>query len=103
MEHRTAYSGLLRVYRVPWDGRTEDKTDDSVWAVTCVLVRAGFRRRGIGYALARAAGASLAIPAITEHGERAVLKICFPHRESEHEAEALHAWGGSGAIPLTET
>ena len=55
VEPRTAYSGLLRVYRVPWDGRTEDKTDDSVWAVTCVLVRAGFRRRGIGHALARAA------------------------------------------------
>ncbi len=29
--------------------------DDSVWAITCVLVRAGFRRRGIAYALARAA------------------------------------------------
>jgi GNAT superfamily N-acetyltransferase len=54
VEPRTAYSGLLRVYRTPWDGRNEDKTDDSVWAVTCVLVRAGFRRRGIGYALARA-------------------------------------------------
>ena len=54
VEPRTAYSGLLRVYRTPWDGRDEDKADDSVWAVTCVLVRAGFRRRGIGYALARA-------------------------------------------------
>jgi GNAT superfamily N-acetyltransferase len=40
---------------VPWTGRTEDKTDDSVWAVTCVFTRAGFRRRGIGYALAAAA------------------------------------------------
>jgi GNAT superfamily N-acetyltransferase len=41
--------------RVPWEGRTEDKTDDRVWAVTCVFARAGFRRRGIGYALAEAA------------------------------------------------
>jgi GNAT superfamily N-acetyltransferase len=55
VEPRTAYQGLLRVYRVPWEGRAEDKTDDSVWAVTCVFTRAGFRRRGIGYALARAA------------------------------------------------
>lgn len=55
VEPRTAYPGLLRVYRVPWDGRTEDKADDRVWAVTCFLVRAGFRRRGISYALARAA------------------------------------------------
>jgi GNAT superfamily N-acetyltransferase len=55
VEPRTAYPGLLRVYRVPWVGRTEDKTDDTVWAVTCVFTRAGFRRQGISYALARAA------------------------------------------------
>ena len=54
VEPRPAYEGLLRVYRVPWEGRAEDKTDESVWAVTCVFIRAGFRRRGIGYALARA-------------------------------------------------
>ena len=44
VEPRTAYTGLLRVYRVPWAGRSEDRTDDSVWAVTCFFVRAGFRR-----------------------------------------------------------
>ncbi len=55
VEPRTAYAGLLRVYKVPWQGRTEDKADDSVWAVTCVFTRAGYRRRGIGYALVRAA------------------------------------------------
>ena len=48
-------SGLLRVYRVPWEARGEDKTDDSVWAVTCVFTRAGYRRRGISRALVRAA------------------------------------------------
>ena len=36
-------------------GRAEDKTDDSVWAVTCFLTRVGFRRRGVSRALARAA------------------------------------------------
>jgi GNAT superfamily N-acetyltransferase len=55
VEPRPAYHGLLRVYRVPWQGRSEDKWDHGVWAVTCVLIRAGFRRRGISYALARAA------------------------------------------------
>jgi GNAT superfamily N-acetyltransferase len=55
VEPRTAYTGLLRVYRVPWVGRSEDKTDDSVWAVTCFFVRAGYRRRGFTYELARAA------------------------------------------------
>jgi GNAT superfamily N-acetyltransferase len=55
VEPRTAYTGLLRNYRVPWEGRTQDKADDRVWAVTCVFTRAGYRRRGISYALARAA------------------------------------------------
>lgn len=54
VEPRTAYAGLLRVFKVPWEGRMEDKTDDSVWSVTCFFVRAGYRHRGISYALARA-------------------------------------------------
>ena len=52
---RSAHPRLLRNNRVPWEGRAEDKLDDSVWAVTCFVTRAGFRRRGISYALARAA------------------------------------------------
>ena len=55
VEPRPAYEGLLRVYRVPWEGRAENRSDASVWAVTCVLVRAGYRKRGIAYALAWAA------------------------------------------------
>ena len=55
VEPRTAYPALLRVYRTPWEGRTEDRADGSVWAVTCVFVRAGYRKRGIAYALAAAA------------------------------------------------
>jgi GNAT superfamily N-acetyltransferase len=55
VEPRSAYIGLLRVYRVPWEGRSEDRSDPSVWAVTCVFVRAGFRKRGLTSALAQAA------------------------------------------------
>jgi GNAT superfamily N-acetyltransferase len=55
VEPRTAYVGLLRSFRVPWVDRSEDKSDDSVWAVTCVLTRAGFRKRGISRILVRAA------------------------------------------------
>jgi GNAT superfamily N-acetyltransferase len=78
VEPRPAYEGLLRVFKVPWLGRIEDKTDESIWAVTCVFARAGYRRRGIGYALARAAvdfartrGASAleAYPMLTRPGE----------------------------------
>ena len=55
VEPRTAYPRLLLKTRVPWEGRSEDKADDSVWAVTCFVTRTGYRRRGISRALARAA------------------------------------------------
>ena len=53
VEPRTAYP-KLRTSRVPWSGRDEDKEDDSVWAVTCFVVRKGYRGRGLTYLLARA-------------------------------------------------
>jgi streptomycin 6-kinase len=33
-------------------------------------------------------------------GTPAVLKLGYPHRESEHEADALRVWGGDGAVRL---
>ncbi len=55
VEPRTEYPRLLGLPTV-WKGRPgEDKTDDSVWAVTCFVVRRGYRRRGMTYALAAAA------------------------------------------------
>jgi GNAT superfamily N-acetyltransferase len=55
VEPRTEYPRLLGLPTV-WKGRPdEDKHDDSVWAVTCFVVRKGYRRRGITYALAEAA------------------------------------------------
>ncbi|MCS5733225.1 GNAT family N-acetyltransferase [Herbiconiux daphne] len=53
VEPRTAYQRLLRM-RVPWAGRDEDRADDSTWAVTCFVVRTGFRRQGVSRALAAA-------------------------------------------------
>jgi GNAT superfamily N-acetyltransferase len=55
VEPRPEYHGLVRTNRVPWEGRAEDKADASVWAVTCLFTRAGFRRQGVSRALARAA------------------------------------------------
>jgi GNAT superfamily N-acetyltransferase len=55
VEPRTAYPRMLRNNRVPWEGRSEDTADSSVWTVTCFVTRTGFRRQGIAYALARAA------------------------------------------------
>lgn len=33
-------------------------------------------------------------------GTPAVLKLVWPHRESEHEVDALDCWGGNGAVRL---
>jgi GNAT superfamily N-acetyltransferase len=66
IEPRTAYR-RLRNSPVPFTGRDEDPADDSVWAVTCFVTRAGFRRRGVSRALARAT-----VAFAREHGARAL-------------------------------
>ena len=83
IEPRTEYEGLLRVFRVPWDGRDEDKTDDAVWAVTCLFARAGFRKRGVSRALARAA-----VVFARERGARAI--EAYPIITKTVIAEELH-------------
>lgn len=67
VEPRPAYDGLVRVFRVPWTGRDEDRTDDSVWALTCVLTRVGYRKQGVSRALVAAA-----VPFARERGARAL-------------------------------
>ena len=66
VEPRTAYP-KLRTTRVPWSGRHEDKDDAGVWAVTCLIVRKGYRGRGLTYALAAAT-----VDHARQHGARAV-------------------------------
>jgi streptomycin 6-kinase len=44
--------------------------------------------------------AGYAVRAETADGERVVLKVIYPHREAEHEAEALRVWKGDGAVEL---
>ncbi len=46
------------------------------------------------------ASAAVVVPARTADGEDVVLKVQVPHRESEHEAEALRVWDGDGAVRL---
>jgi GNAT superfamily N-acetyltransferase len=83
VEPRTAYIGLLRNSRVPWAGRDEDKSDNGVWAVTCLFTRAGFRRRRISWALARAA-----VEFAREHGARAI--EAYPITTTNVVEEELH-------------
>ena len=54
VEPRASYP-RLRTARVPWSGRDEDRDDAGVWAITCLVVRRGFRGRGLAKALAIAA------------------------------------------------
>src|SRR5215471_3270360 len=43
---------------------------------------------------------SVVFPATCHDGTGAVLKIQYPHQESENEAEALRTWNGDGAVKL---
>jgi GNAT superfamily N-acetyltransferase len=97
VEPRSAYGRMRRDNRVPWEGRAEDKADDSVWAVTCFVTRTGFRRRGITHALARAAvefararGARAleGYPSVVKPGEGALL--------SEFHVGSLRAFEEAG-------
>src|SRR5659263_466671 len=46
--------------------------------------------------------ASWCAPTSAHGGRDAVLKIVFPHDEARHEARALRAWGGRGALRLLD-
>ena len=83
VEPRTAYEGLIRNARVPWENRDEDKTDDDIWAVTCLFTRAGFRKRGVSRALARAA-----VDFARERGARAIGG--YPMTTKDVIVEELH-------------
>jgi GNAT superfamily N-acetyltransferase len=89
VEPRPAYTGLVRNNRVPWEGRDEDKADDTVWAVTCLFTRAGFRRRGVSRALARAA-----VEFARDRGARAL--EAYPMTTKDALLEELHV-GTHGA------
>jgi streptomycin 6-kinase len=48
----------------------------------------------------RAGAAGYTVRADLPDGTPAVLKLIYPHREAEHEGEALRVWDGDGAIRL---
>ena len=47
-----------------------------------------------------AGAAGYAVRAALTDGTPTVLKLIYPHREAEHEGEALRVWEGDGAIRL---
>ena len=77
VDHRSVY-GRLRGSPVPWTGRHEEKEDETVWAIPCMVVRRGFRGRGftaqlvraaVQHARARGAGSVEGYPMVTEGKE----------------------------------
>jgi GNAT superfamily N-acetyltransferase len=83
VEPRSTYPYLGSV---PWRKRQEDRADAGIWAVPCFIVRSGFRRRGVSYALARAA-----VDFARERGARALEGYpMMPERGNEVPWGELH-------------
>jgi GNAT superfamily N-acetyltransferase len=79
VDPRTEYPRLRRTPTV-WKGRREDKADDGVWAVTCLVTRKGYRKRGITYALAAAAIGYARDQGARASPRRVVMRIDFSPR-----------------------
>ena len=69
----------------------------SVPGLLAELVTAWGLTPGQGYA---AGAAGVAVRADLDDGTPAVLKLSYPHHESEQEADALERWNGAGAVRL---
>jgi GNAT superfamily N-acetyltransferase len=93
VDSRPGTPRLLSHGRVPWVGRTEDKTDASVWAVTCFVTRAGYRRRGISRALARAA-----VDFARQRGARALEG--YPHTSEFWHLGAPGVFAAAGLVEV---
>jgi ribosomal protein S18 acetylase RimI-like enzyme len=82
-------AGYERLQHSPKVLRTvgEDLDDDSVWAVTCFVVRTGFRRQGIAVALLDAA-----VAFARKHGARVVegYPVDVASRTSVSSSELFH-------------
>lgn len=91
---RSANPRLLSQCPTPWVGRSEDKTDDSVWAVTCILTRAGFRRRGISRALTRAA-----VDFARQRGARALEG--YPHTTEVGHVGTPNVFASAGFVEVS--
>jgi GNAT superfamily N-acetyltransferase len=60
-------SDYTHLRQTTWTGRDEDRDDPSIWAVTCLVTRAGFRHRGVSRTLV-----AHTIDLARDHGARAV-------------------------------
>jgi len=82
----------------------DETADGRAWLASVPRIVADCAERWgltIGEAFAYASS-SLVLRATRADGTPAALKIAWPHREATHEAAALQAWDGDGAVRLLE-
>jgi ribosomal protein S18 acetylase RimI-like enzyme len=83
VEPRVRYPQLF-AGRVVSTGSKEPHDDESVWAITCFVVRTGYRRRGIAQQLVRAA-----VSHALDHGARVIegypVDVAIKHKVSAAE------------------
>jgi GNAT superfamily N-acetyltransferase len=93
VEPRPAYPIILRS-KVVTLASTEAAEDDSVWSISCFVVRTGFRRRGVSRALVMAA-----VAWAREHGARVLegYPIDVAQKPKVSSAELYH-----GSVSLFE-
>ena len=99
VEPRPEFHGLVRNNRVPWEGRDEDPADETVWALTCIFVRAGYRKRGISAELAAAA-----VDHARERGARALEAYPMVHNraiEEELHVGTVRAYEDAGLAEVS--
>ena len=86
VEPRTRYPRILASKVAT--GSTEPPDDDGVWAVSCFVVRVGFRRRGVAGALLTAA---------VEHARASGARVIegYPIDTAEKKASAAELYHGS--------
>ncbi|MFD2077601.1 Acetyltransferase (GNAT) family protein [Actinopolymorpha cephalotaxi] len=94
VDPRSANPRLLRNVPVPWVGRNENKDDNTVWAVTCLLTRAGFRRRGVSRSLARSA-----VDFARRRGARAL--EAYPHLSEPSHLGTAATFAAAGLVEVS--
>ena len=85
-------------------GERESESFDAWFATVPDRVERCQARWGLVLGRAYVGGAAgYVVQATTQYGLEVVLKLAYPHRESEGEASALVEWDGDGAIRLLDS
>lgn len=89
--------------RIAWTCRSDAQRIDWLKRVPGIVTEAARRwSLELGPPLDPGGYCSVVLPARLSDGSSAVLKICLPHYEGEHEADGLRLWDGDGTVRLLD-